>query len=77
LGAGSFILIPLADFPVAFLAFFWGVGLTIALRFPAQVLDTPALALADGSLAGLPLGDRADTGIVGIGMSPSNPGLGN
>jgi hypothetical protein len=76
LGEGSFILIPLADLTVAFLAFFWAVGLVAALRFPARVLDTPTLTSADGSLTDSQLGDRAETGTAGIRMSPSNPGMG-
>jgi hypothetical protein len=34
LGAGSLILIPLEDFPMAFLAFFWGVKLAVAFCLP-------------------------------------------
>jgi hypothetical protein len=76
LGAGSLILIPLDGFPVAFLAFFWGVGLAVAFHLPAQVFDAPALALADGSLVDSSHGDRIETRIAGKGMSPSNPGMG-
>jgi hypothetical protein len=47
----------------------------VALRFPARVFDAPALVLADGSLADSLLGDRVETGIAGIGTSPSNPGM--
>jgi hypothetical protein len=75
LGAGLLILIMLADLPVAFSAFFWGVGLAVALCFSARIFDTPALAPADGSLADSQLGDRAETGFAGIGMSPSNLGM--
>jgi hypothetical protein len=35
LGTCLLILIPLLDFPVVFLAFFWGVGLAIAFRLLA------------------------------------------
>jgi hypothetical protein len=76
LEVGSLILILLEDFPVAFLAFFWGVGLVAAFHLPARVVKALALALADGSLADSPLGDRAEIGIVGIRMSSSNPGMG-
>jgi hypothetical protein len=78
LGAGSLILIPLADLLVAFLVFFWGVEVIVALcpPPPPRVLDALALALDYGSLVDSPLGDRAETRITGIGMSPSNPGMG-
>jgi hypothetical protein len=76
LGASSLILFMLEVFPVAFLAFFWGVGFADAFHLHARVFDGPALAPADGSLADLPHGDWAKTGIVGKGMCPSNPGMG-
>jgi hypothetical protein len=76
LGEGSFILILLANLPMAFLVFFWGVELIATLHFPARVFDAPTLVPADGSLAGSPLGDRTEIGIVRIGMSPSNLGMG-
>jgi hypothetical protein len=81
LGAGSLILIPLADLLVAFLVFFWGVEVIVALCRPPpppppRVLDALALALDYGSLLDSPLGDRAETRITGIGMSPSTPGMG-
>jgi hypothetical protein len=76
LGAASLNLIPLKDFPVAFLVFLWGIRLAVAFCLLARVFDTPALAPTDGSLADLPLGDRAKTRIVGKGMSPLNPGMG-
>jgi hypothetical protein len=76
LGVGSLILIPLFDLPVVFLAFFDGVSITGALRFPTRVIDPPALASVVGLLADSPLGGRAETVIVGIGISPSNPGMG-
>jgi hypothetical protein len=46
---GSLILIPLEDLQVAFLAFFWGVGLAVAFRLLARVLDAPTLDLVEGS----------------------------
>jgi hypothetical protein len=70
------ILIPLEDFPVAFLVFFWGVRLAAAFHLPVQVFEAPPLALADGSLEGSPLGDRVEIGMARIGMSPSNPRIG-
>jgi hypothetical protein len=76
LGAGSLILIPLEDFPVAFLVFFWGVRLVAAFRLPVRVFEAPPLALADGSLEGSPLGDWVEIGMARIGMSPSNPRIG-
>jgi hypothetical protein len=72
----SLILISLVDLPVAFLAFFWGLRVAEALRFPGRVLDAPTLAPADVSFADSPLGDRAKTGIAKIGISPSNLGMG-
>jgi hypothetical protein len=76
LAVGSLILIPLFDLPVVFLAFFDGVSITGALRFPTRVFDPPALASVVGLLADSLLGGRAETVIVGIGISPSNPGMG-
>jgi hypothetical protein len=73
---GSLILIPLEDFPVAFFTFFRGVRLAVAFHLPARVLEALALALTDGSLVDSPPGHRAKIGIAGIGMSPSNPGMG-
>jgi hypothetical protein len=63
---GSLILILPVDLPAAFLVFFWGVGVATILRFPAWVFDALALAPADW----------VETRILGIGMSPSNPGIG-
>jgi hypothetical protein len=70
------ILISPKDFPAAFLAFFWGVGLVVAFHLPGRVLDVPALALVEGLLLALPPIGWAETGMVGIGMSPSKPGMG-
>jgi hypothetical protein len=58
MGVGSLILLPLDDFPIAFLASLRGVGLLVAFHLLAPVFDTLALAPADGLLADLPLGDR-------------------
>jgi hypothetical protein len=49
LGTCSLILIPLKDFPVVFLAFFWGVRLVVAFHLLARVFDTPTLAPMEGS----------------------------
>jgi hypothetical protein len=75
LGAGSLILILLVDLPVVFLAFFGGVGITGVSCFPTRV-DAPALAPAVGSLADSSLRDQTETGITGIGISPSKSGMG-
>jgi hypothetical protein len=53
---------------------FWGV--VVAFRLLARVFDAPTLASAEGSSMASPLGGRAETGIAGIGMSPSKPGIG-
>jgi hypothetical protein len=76
LGVASLILIPSADFPVAFLAFFEGVELAVAFHLPAQALRALAPALTEGSLIDSSSGGRAETGMVGIEMSPSKPGMG-
>jgi hypothetical protein len=44
LDIGSLILIPLEDFSIVFLDFFWGIGLAVAFHLLAQVLDVPTLA---------------------------------
>jgi hypothetical protein len=75
-GEGSLILIPPVDLPVVVLAFFGGGGGAAALRLPSQVLEDPALGLAVESSADSPLGVRAEIGMAGIGMSPSNPVIG-
>jgi hypothetical protein len=72
----SLILIPLEDFLVAFLAFFWGGRLAVAFRLLARVFDAPSLDPVEGSSMASPLGERAETGIAKIGMLPSKPGLG-
>jgi hypothetical protein len=76
LGTGSFILIPIEDFPVAFFAFFWRVGLTVAFRLLVYVFDASALDPTEGSSMASPPGGRAEMGIAGIGMSPSKSGMG-
>jgi hypothetical protein len=73
-GAGSLILIPPADLPMVFLACFCGVRLAIFFFLPAWVFK--ALALVEGSLVDSSLGGQAKTRMVGIGMSPSKPGMG-
>jgi hypothetical protein len=77
LGVISLILIPLDDFPMTFLAFFWGVRLAATFHLSVRVFKALALALADGSLVELPLVDRVKIGMVGIRMSPSNPRIGD
>jgi hypothetical protein len=47
-GCGFIDLIPLVDLPVAFLAFFYGVRMAVALRFPARVFEAPTPAPGDG-----------------------------
>jgi hypothetical protein len=76
LGIGSLILIPLEDFPAAFLAFFRGANFVVAFHLLAQVFDAPALAPMEESSIALPQGGQADTGIAGIGMPPSKRGMG-
>jgi hypothetical protein len=76
LGVGSLILIPLEDFPTAFLVFIWGVRLAAAFYLPVRVFEALALAPADGSLIDSPLGGPVETGMTEIGMSPSNLGRG-
>jgi hypothetical protein len=73
---GSLILILLEDLPVVFLAYFGGVGLTVAFRLPARVFEALALGLMEGSLADSSLGGRAETRMAGIRTSPSKPGTG-
>jgi hypothetical protein len=76
LGVGSLILIMLVDLPTTFFAFFWSVGVAMALCFPARVFEALAPAPGDGSLIDSLLGDRVETGIIRISISPSNPGMG-
>jgi hypothetical protein len=48
----------------------------VVFRLPAQVLEVLVLAPVDGSLVTSSLGGWAETGMAGIGMSPSKPGIG-
>jgi hypothetical protein len=48
----------------------------VAFHLPAHVLNASALAPVEGSLSASPPGGWAETGIAGIGMSPSKPGMG-
>jgi hypothetical protein len=75
LGAGPLILIPLEGFPMAFLAFFWGVELAVAFRIPAGVFKALVLALAEVSLIDSSPGYWVKTVMVVIGMSPSKSGM--
>jgi hypothetical protein len=56
LGFGLEILIPPRSFPGAFLAFFRWLGVRGAFRLLAQVLETLALDLVEGSSEGSALG---------------------
>jgi hypothetical protein len=76
LSVGSLILAPLGFFPMTFLAFFLERWLVVALCFPSRVLDDLALAPSIESPTDSPLRDRVETGIVGMSMSPSKPGIG-
>jgi hypothetical protein len=60
--AGSLILIPLEDFPAAFLAFFRGVGLATTFHLLVWVFKASALAPAGGSLTDSLLGDWVEMG---------------
>jgi hypothetical protein len=63
--------------PRGFLAAFFDKDrLALAFRLPARVLGMLALALVEGSLSASPPRGWAGTGTVGIGMSPSKPGMG-
>jgi hypothetical protein len=76
LDMSSLILIPPVDFPVVFLALFWGVRLPMAFYLPARVFRVLAPALVKGPLVdSLPEG-RAKTRIARIRMSPLKPGTG-
>jgi hypothetical protein len=68
LGFGSEILIPPRGFMGAFLSIFWNLGSTGAFRLLAQ-------DLVERSWEDSALGSRADIGMAGIRMSPSNPGM--
>jgi hypothetical protein len=72
LRVGYLILIPVAFLLVAFFAF----GVAAALRLLARVLEDPTLGLFDETLANLALENWAETGIAGIGISPSMLGMG-
>jgi hypothetical protein len=48
----------------------------MAFRLPARVFRALALALAEGSPVDLSPGGQAKTGIAGIRISPSKPGMG-
>jgi hypothetical protein len=76
LGVGSLILIRPEDFPMAFLVFFYGVGLEDAFRLPARVFEALALAPVEGSPMDSSLGGRVETGMSRNEMSPSKPGMG-
>jgi hypothetical protein len=73
-------LIPLEDLPVAFLAFFWGVGSAVAFYLPARVFEALALALAlalvEGSLTDSSPRGRVKIRMTGIRMSPLMLGIG-
>jgi hypothetical protein len=58
------------------LGFFEGGGVAAALRLLTQVLEESAPGLADELSADSPLGVRAEIGMVGTGVSPSKPGIG-
>jgi hypothetical protein len=70
------ILIPPEGFPVVFLAFLVGLGSIGAFRLQARVLEALALGPAEGSSEDSASGSRVDIRMAGIGMSPSNPGMG-
>jgi hypothetical protein len=76
LRVGYLILIPVAFLLVAFFAFGATGGVAAALRLLARVLEDPALGLFDETLANSALGNWAETGIAGIGISPSMLGMG-
>jgi hypothetical protein len=76
LGEGNLILIPPTDFPMVFLALFWGVGLAVAFRLPARVFKVMALAPTEGSLIDSSPGVQAKTGMAWIGISLLKPGMG-
>jgi hypothetical protein len=79
--AGTFCLAPeILILPkgcsTTFLAFLWELGSIGALRLQAQVLEALALDPVEGSSEDSTPGSRADIGLVGTGMLPSNPGMG-
>jgi hypothetical protein len=76
LGARSLILTPVGFLLVTFLAFF-GVGRVVTtLHLPARVFDDPAREPFDDAPTDLALRVWAERGIVGIGVPPSNLGMG-
>jgi hypothetical protein len=52
LGTDSLILIPLEDFPVAFLALFWGVGLAVAFPLASPSLRCTGTGSGGGVING-------------------------
>jgi hypothetical protein len=58
---------------LAFLGVFGSIG---AFRLQARVLEVPALDPVEGSSEDSVPGSWAEIGMAGIGMSPSNPGIG-
>jgi hypothetical protein len=65
-----------AFLPTTFLALEGGeVVATLALRLPARVFEAPTLGPPDEALAESALEARTQTGIAGIGDSPSKPGM--
>jgi hypothetical protein len=63
-------------FPNIFLAFLGGFGSIGAFRVLARILEALALDLVEGFLEDSAPGSRAEIGMAGIGMSPSNLGIG-
>jgi hypothetical protein len=73
---GPVILIPSKGFLVMFLAFLEGFRLIGAFRLQGRVLEALALELVEGSLVDSAQGSWVEIGMAGIGMSPSNLGIG-
>jgi hypothetical protein len=73
---GLVILIPPKGLPAAFLAFLGGFGSIGIFRLQARVHEALVLHLVEGSLVDSVPGSRAEIGMAEIGMSPSNPGMG-
>jgi PIN domain nuclease of toxin-antitoxin system len=61
---------------MAFLVLFLGVRLAVTFHLPARVFEVSTLVLAEGSLVGLSLGDRAEIGMAGIRISMLKLGMG-
>jgi hypothetical protein len=76
LGFRSKILIPPGGFHGAFLAFFGWLGAMGAFLLLARVCEAPVPDPVEAPWEDLIPGSRAETGMAGIGMSPSNPGMG-